>query len=106
MSSFGKKIGPAADWRRRTKRREVIADGAAVTLTNIKPCLVEDLSPNGARLAGRNLPGIGSEILLRTEDLSALARVKWARGEERGVAFEEGGPSSGQCLAVQIKTRA
>ena len=106
MSGFGKKIGPAADRRRRARRREVIAEGAALTLTNTKPCLVEDLSPNGARLAGRDLPSIGSELLLRTEDITALARVTWARGEERGVAFEEGGPSSGQCLAVQLRTRA
>ena len=106
MSSFGKKIGPKADRRQKSRRREVIADGCAVTLTNVKPCLIEDLSPDGARLAGRDLPAVGSDLLLRSDDLTALARVKWSRGNERGIVFDEGGPSAVQCLAMQLKATA
>ena len=62
MSSFGVKVR-AAHGRRQLARREVIADGAAVSLSSISPCLIQDLSPAVARLAGRGLPPVGSEFL-------------------------------------------
>jgi hypothetical protein len=105
MSSFGVKVRSADQGRRHLIRRTVSADGAAVSLSSIKPCLVQDLSPAGARLSGRSLPPVGSELLLRTDNVIALARVQWSEGSERGVAFDEGGPSAGQCLAMQLKTR-
>lgn len=100
MSSFGRKIGSAD--RRRSKRRAVVAEAAAVTIVATKACLVEDLSPRGARLTGRNLPGTGSQLMLRTDGIEALGSVRWCDGDHRGVVFDEGGPSAGQCLAMQL----
>jgi hypothetical protein len=102
MSSFGRKIASAN--RRLSKRRAVVAEATAVTLVETRACLLEDLSPLGARVTGRKLPGLGSQMMLRTDGVEALGRVRWCHGDKRGVVFDEGYPSAGQCLAMQLKT--
>ena len=102
MSAFGKRIdGPAG--RRRAPRRQLSVLGSAVTMNGAKSVIVEDLCPKGARLIGRDLPEPGKEVLLRTSDLAVLGRIAWARRDERGLVFDEtGGPSAGECLALQM----
>lgn len=106
MSNFGKRIdGPAG--RRRAARRQVGVLGSAVTLHGSKSVVVEDICPNGAKLVGRRLPEAGKEVLLRTGELTILARVAWAKHDERGIAFEErGAPNAGECLAMQLTATA
>ena len=104
MSGFGKRIdGPTG--RRRSARRAVGVLGSAVTLNGSKSVIVEDLCPRGARLVGRDLPEPGREILLRTTELAVLAKVAWARHDERGIIFaEQDAPSAAQCLAMQMRS--
>jgi len=106
MSSFGKRIdGPAG--RRRAARRQISVLGSAVTLHGSKSVILEDVGPDGARLVGRSLPGAGKEMLLRTSELAVMARVAWAKDDERGVIFEEQGtPNAGECLAMQMTATA
>jgi hypothetical protein len=106
MSGFGKRIdGPAG--RRRTTRRQIGVLGSAVTIDGARSVIVADLCPKGARLVGRDLPPPGKDILLRTSDLSVLGRIAWARRDERGLVFEDqGAPSAGECLAVQLRAGA
>lgn len=102
MSAFGKRIdGPAG--RRRAPRRQVSVLGSAVTINGAKSVIVEDLCPKGARLIGRDLPEPGKEILLRTSELAVLGRIAWARHDERGLVFDDAGPSAGECLALQMR---
>ena len=102
MSNFGKRVdGPAG--RRRATRRQIGVLGSAVTLHGAKSVLVEDICPDGARLIGRSLPEAGKEMLLRTSELTVMARVAWAKNDERGIIFEEQGtPNAGECLAMQM----
>jgi hypothetical protein len=65
--------------------------------------LVEDICPGGAKLVGRSLPEAGKEMLLRTNKLTILGRVAWAKHDERGITFEEQGSlNAGECLAMQM----
>ena len=102
MLSFGKRIdGPTG--RRRAARRQIGALGSAVTLHGSKSVLVEDICPDGAKLVGRSLPAAGEEMLLRTNELAILARVAWAKDDERGIVFEELALNAGDCLAMQLR---
>jgi hypothetical protein len=51
--------------------------------------LVENLSANGAKLRGRNLPPVGKQVLVWMEDKDALGRIAWAEFNQAGVTFEE-----------------
>jgi hypothetical protein len=101
--SFSKGIdGPTG--RRRSARRQICVLGSAVTLHGSKSVLVEDICPDGAKLVGRSLPAAGEEMLLRTNELAILARVAWAKDDERGIVFEEQGAlNAGDCLAMQLR---
>ena len=103
VSSFGRRIdGPSG--RRGSLRRQVAVSGSVLTMHGSNSVLVEDLSPGGARLIGRHLPGPGEEVLLRTNELAVLARVTWAAEDRRGVVFEDGErPSAGLCLGLQMR---
>jgi hypothetical protein len=106
MSSFGKRVVAPAN-KRRSPRRQVRVVGSAVTLDGSKSVIVEDICPAGAKLVGRDLPEPGTEILVRTTELDVLGYVAWAKSDVRGVIFEEqGAPSAGQCLAMQLGARA
>lgn len=87
----------------RSRRRQVGLSACAVTIEGSAAVLIENLSPTGAKLVGRSLPRPGSEFLLRTSKMAALARVRWATSSEIGIIFEEGAPSAGQCLALQLE---
>ena len=103
MSSFGKRVTAPAT-RRVAARRKVSVPGSVVTIHGSRSVVVEDLCPDGAKLLGRHLPGVGEEILLRTNDLALFGRIAWANHEHRGVAFdEEERPSAGVCLALQLR---
>ena len=104
MSCFGKKTSGTSNRRSRLSR-PVALTGTVVTIRGSSSTLVEDLSPDGARLLGRNLPETGHQMLLRTEDMEVLGRIAWANAERRGVAFDdEQRPSAGHCLTLQLRS--
>lgn len=88
MSGFGKRVdGP--DGRRRSARLPVMAAASALSRDGSRPVLVENLSANGAKLRGRNLPPVGKQVLVWMEDKDALGRIAWAEFNQAGVTFEE-----------------
>jgi PilZ domain len=105
VSSFGKKAG-AGMRTRRGARRQVDLTGSAVTVCGARSVLIQNLSPGGAKLIGRDLPKAGTELLMRTGQFDVLGRVAWTKSEACGVVFEEDGPSAGACFAMQMQTGA
>ena len=102
MSSFNE--SRARRCRRARVRRPVCLAGSLLTISRSNSVVVEDLSPNGAKLLGKNLPKTGEEVLLRATDLEVLGRIAWQGREHRGVVFEDSErPSAGLCLALQLK---
>ena len=104
MSSFGKKVS-SPDKRKMVRRRRVDTPASAITLQGAKAVLIEDVSPSGARLVGRNLPHPGAEMLIRTTELTALAHVRWTNINQCGIVFAEGAPNTGECLAMHLRAR-
>ena len=86
MASFGKRVdGPGG--RRRIRRRPVSIPGSASSIDGSSCIIIEDLCLTGARVLGRDLPGEGSELLVRSGNRALLGRVAWAREDRRGVVF-------------------
>ncbi|HEX9807723.1 MAG TPA: PilZ domain-containing protein [Alteraurantiacibacter sp.] len=62
---------------------------ARLMLTNgTEPCLLEDLSMGGARIALDSPPKTGAEGFLKFGRYEVFATVVWTRGGECGVEFE------------------
>ncbi len=88
MPGFGKKIdGPTG--RRRNVRQTVILAAAALTIDRSRTVLVEDVSSEGAKLRGRDLPGKGSQILFKLGQWEVFASVVWNGRDECGITFDE-----------------
>ena len=87
MSCFGKRVDVPGG-RRTTLRQSICATGSAVAIHGSRSIIVEDTCPRGARVRGRGLPAVGEQVLIWTDHLEVLARVIWARHDERGVMIE------------------
>jgi hypothetical protein len=85
MSGFGKKV--PVD-RRQSVRRPIFTVGSAVTVEGSKSVFVENLSSNGARVRGRDLPPVGKQILIWMDGMDALGSVAWQSFGQCGVAFD------------------
>ena len=59
-----------------------------MTLDRSRSVVVEDLSPTGARLRGKDLPQDGDELLIKVGLLTVLASVAWSSRDECGITFE------------------
>ena len=87
MSCFGKRIGVAGD-RRTKQRRPLFIVGSAVSVQGSKSVVVEDLSVDGAKLRGRNLPKAGKQVLVWMEGLDVLGCVAWSKFDTGGIVFD------------------
>lgn len=89
MAKFGKRLdGPGG--RRWIRRRKVSIPASVVSLDGSKSVLIEDLTLAGARLLGRRLPEVGTEVEIRVGDRSLFGEVAWDAAERRGVKFDFG----------------
>lgn len=70
-------------------REQVMLAGSALAPTRSRTIIVCDLSPSGARLAGRDLPPAGDDVLIKVGSSDMLARVAWQTADHAGVEFEE-----------------
>ena len=87
MSNFGKRIdGPVG--RRKVQREEVVLAGSAQTLESSRSVLVTDVSVNGAKLSGRELPPQSANVLITVGDVDLFATVAWSGRDQCGVTFD------------------
>ena len=47
-----------------------------------------DVSAQGGRLQGPDLPSVGKDLLIKVDDVEAFGTVTWARGDSCGVKFD------------------
>ena len=87
MSNFGKRIdGPSG--RRRNRREPVVLAASAMAPGTSRSVIVTDVSPTGAKLQGRELPGAGANVLVTVGEMELFASVAWTRFNECGITFE------------------
>lgn len=87
MSNFGRRIdGPGG--RRRASREEVVLAASALSLECSRAVIVTDVSPSGAKLQGRKLPPVGTDVLLAVGRLELFGQIIWVRRDECGIGFE------------------
>lgn len=74
--------------RRGRPRRTVVLAASAQALDCSSGVIIADLSHQGARLRGRNLPTCDTEILITTGTVAVFATVLWSENDECGLRFE------------------
>ena len=87
MSCFGNRIDVPGG-RRKAARQPAGSAGSAVSIQGSRSILVENLSAGGAKVRGHNLPSVGRQVVIWTEEFDLLGSVVWARFGERGIAFD------------------
>ena len=88
MANFGKRIdGPTG--RRGVLRDEVVLAGSALSLKSSRPVVVTDVSPEGAKLQGRELASLDPNVMVHVGNVDLFATIAWTLGDECGVTFEE-----------------
>ena len=103
MSVLPKRDRSPANRRARVRRR-VCLTGSLVSISRSTSVIIENVSPDGAKLVGRNLPGSGEEVLVRASDFAVLGHVIWQDHDRRGVVFDDcGKPNAGVCLALELR---
>lgn len=85
MSTFGKCKGGG---RRSALRAPAPLMAFVTTLTATHSAVLIDVSSTGARLQGTDLPTTGDELFVNLEGIVAFGTVAWAKGAERGIAFD------------------
>lgn len=84
---FGRKTGE--DCRRSAPREPVMLAGSAMAVARSRSVVVSDVSHEGAKLAGRDLPPPGEEMLMIVGSVDRMATVMWRSGDACGVRLEE-----------------
>jgi hypothetical protein len=83
--------------KRRSVRAHTLVSGRVVILPsgNAVPCVVHDLSPEGAHIELDDVKGLGGLIALYvgTSPSAYLGRVLWVRAPSVGVRFLERRPT-------------
>lgn len=86
MSAFGKCNGGG---RRRAARGEFSCIVNYRTLLRTDKALLVDVSSNGARLEGQDLPRVGEDLVLNIDGRSIFATVAWSDEDHCGVNFDD-----------------
>lgn len=80
----------AANSERRLSAREtVMLAGSAMAVTRSRSVVLSDISYDGARMGGRDLPPAGHEMLMIVGSVDRMAKVMWRHGDKCGVRFDE-----------------
>ncbi|MEA3082051.1 MAG: hypothetical protein QOD54_1719 [Sphingomonadales bacterium] len=75
--------------RRASEREPVVLAGSAFGLGRSRSIIVSDLSAEGARLDGRDMPSPGEDVLVVIGPFDGLATVAWRSDDRCGVWFDE-----------------
>ena len=87
MSTFGKRVD-GRDGRRKSLRQKVLLAGSARTVGSSRAVVVTDVSTQGAKLLGRELPRESANVLVTVGNVDRFATVAWSGFDDCGIAFE------------------
>lgn len=108
MPSFGSRVGRAEDCgpfgveqeanygrrfdglsgRRSELRRTLVLAASAQAIDRSGSVVISDLSHQGAKLRGYNLPTCETELLITTGTVAVFATVLWSENDECGLRFD------------------
>lgn len=80
---------PREACRRATPRMDVVLAASALAIARSRSVVVTDVSLEGARLGGRDLPPAGEDMMMLVGSIDAMATVVWSDGDKCGVRFDE-----------------
>ena len=85
---FGKRVDRPAG-RRRMKREEVVLAASARSIGSSRTVVVTDVSARGAKLQGRDLGSLDSNVMISFGAIDLFARIAWTAHDECGIIFED-----------------
>ena len=85
--SFGTKTYKQC--RRRNPREAVMLAGSAMSVTRSRSVMISDVSAQGARIGGRDLPAAGDDLLMVVGSQDRMGTVKWSSGDKCGVELDQ-----------------
>lgn len=75
--------------RRGSEREAVALAGSALAPARSRSVIISDLSPEGAQIDGRDLPGAGEELIVVAGPLDTMATVVWRTDTKCGIRFDD-----------------
>ncbi len=72
---------------RRSRRSQLMMQATLEIAGRAVPVKLRNLSSDGARVAGDELPIEGTDLLFRKGDLAVAGRVIWSKGKQAGIEF-------------------
>ncbi len=73
---------------RRSRRSNLLMQATLETAGRALRVTLRNLSSDGARVEGDQLPIEGTDLLFRKNELTVTGRVIWSRGRQAGIQFE------------------
>lgn len=73
---------------RRSRRSHLLMQATLEIAGRAVGVTLRNLSSDGARVEGEQLPIEGAELLFRKGDIAVAGRVIWSRGHQAGIQFE------------------
>ncbi|MDQ3144007.1 MAG: PilZ domain-containing protein [Pseudomonadota bacterium] len=73
---------------RRSRRSQLMMQATLEISGRAIPVKLRNLSSDGARVAGDEIPIEGTELLFRKGELAVAGRVVWSQGKQAGINFD------------------
>ncbi len=73
---------------RRSRRSNLLMQATLETAGRALCVTLRNLSSDGARVEGDQLPIEGTDLLFRKGELAVAGRIIWSRGRQAGIQFE------------------
>ena len=86
FAPFGATSGMEA---RRFARQPMLLAARLVLVSGERSVHVRDLSVGGARIAGEDLPPVGTDVMLKRGDFESFGQIAWLSHGQAGIAFDE-----------------
>lgn len=86
FAGFGATTGIEA---RHYARQPMLLAARLILVTGERSVHIRDLSVGGARIAGEDLPIVGTDVMLKRGEFESFGRIAWLSHGQAGVAFDE-----------------
>lgn len=74
---------------RRYARQPMLLAARLILVTGERTIHIRDLSVGGARIAGEDLPPVGTDVMLKRGEFESFGRIAWLSHGQAGIAFDE-----------------
>jgi len=74
---------------RRYARQPMLLAARLILVSGERNIHIRDLSVGGCRIAGEDLPPIGTDVMVKRGDFESFGRIAWISHGQAGIAFDE-----------------